>query len=218
LGRLTHPSSRSDRITYRAVVRWKGEPRLPPSIEIHPLLLRVAAGESRALADLYDATAVYVFGILRRMLWSAESAEEVAQEVYMQVWKMAGTFDPERGSAWSWLALLTRSRAIDRMRADGSYHDAVDDLMRRQTLSDRPRVAGGHQHQEAAASERAERIRAALGALPGDQRRALELAFFGGLTHREIAERTDTPLGTVKTRIRTALLRLREPLKPELER
>ena len=191
---------------------------MPPSIEIQSVLLRVAARDPRALADLYDATAPYVFGILRRMLWSGESAEEVAQEVYMQVWKTARSFDPERGSAWSWLALLTRSRAIDRMRADGSYRDAVDDLMRRQPLSDPPREPGEQPHQEAARSEQAEIVRAALGGLPRDQRRALELAFFSGLTHREIAERTSTPLGTVKTRIRTAILKLRERLEPELER
>jgi RNA polymerase sigma-70 factor (ECF subfamily) len=191
---------------------------LPPTIEIQHLLSRVSDGDSRALADLYDATAIYVFGILRRMLWSAESAEEVAQEVYLQVWKTARSFDPERGSAWSWLALLTRSRAIDRMRAESSYRDAVDDLVLRQPLSDLPGGPGGRPHQEAAASERAELVREALGALPGDQRRALELAFFGGLTHREVAERTDTPLGTVKTRIRTAMQKLRERLEPELER
>ncbi|CAN5870511.1 sigma-70 family RNA polymerase sigma factor [soil metagenome] len=181
------------------------------------MLFRIADGDSRALADLYDATAAYVFGILRRMLWSAENAEEVAQEVYAQVWKTAGTFDPERGSAWSWLALLTRSRAIDRMRAEDTYRGAVDAVMRRQPYFDPP-VSGGRPHQEAAASERAGIVRAALGELPGDQRRALELAFFGGLTHREIADRTDTPLGTVKTRIRTAILKLRERLEPELER
>jgi len=182
------------------------------------LLLRVADEDPRALADLYDATVRYAFGILRRMLWSAEAAEEVAQEVYMQVWKTAGGFDPKRSSAWSWLALLTRSRAIDRMRAEGSYRDAVDDLMRREPLSEPPVEPSGHPHQDAAASERAELVRAALSWLPGDQRRALELAFFGGLTHREIAELTDTPLGSVKTRIRTSMLKLRERLGPELER
>ncbi|HET6617635.1 MAG TPA: sigma-70 family RNA polymerase sigma factor [Gemmatimonadota bacterium] len=187
---------------------------LPPATEIQSLLMRVAEGETQALAELYDATARYVFGILRRMLWSAESAEEVAQEVYLQVWKTAGSFDPERGSAWSWLALLTRSRAIDRMRADGSYRDAVDDLQRIATRSSMEE-SDGNLLQDIARSERAEVIHAALRDLPGDQRRALELAFFGGLSHREIADRTETPLGTVKTRIRTALLKLRERLETE---
>lgn len=178
--------------------------------------MRVAEGETQALAELYDATARYVFGILRRMLWSAESAEEVAQEVYLQVWKTAGSFDPQRGSAWSWLALLTRSRAIDRMRADGSYRDAVDDLQRIATRTSMEDETDGNLLQDVARSERAEVVHAALRDLPGDQRRALELAFFGGLSHREIADRTETPLGTVKTRIRTALLKLRERLETEL--
>jgi len=193
------------------------ESGLSPSTEIQPLIRRVAEEDPRAFAELYDATARYVFGILRRMLWSVESAEEVAQEVYMQVWRTAGAFDPERGSAWSWLALMTRSRAIDRMRADGSYREFVEDLQR-QPAPTSVMEAGGTPHQEATRSERAEIVRRELSGLPGDQRRAVELAFFGGLTHREIAERTDTPLGTVKTRIRTAILKLRERLEPELDR
>ena len=149
------------------------------------------------------------------MLWSAESAEEVAQEVYLQVWKTAGSFDPQRASAWSWLALLTRSRAIDRMRADGSYRDAVEDLQRvsARAASEAP---DGNLLQDVSRSERAAIVHSALRELPGDQRRALELAFFGGLSHREIAERTDTPLGTVKTRIRASLFKLRELLETEL--
>ena len=190
---------------------------LPPTIEIQPLLMRVAERDARALAELYDATARYVFGILRRMLWSGESAEEVAQEVYLQVWKTAGSFDPQRASAWSWLALLTRSRAIDRMRADGSYRDAVEDLQRVATRATSGGESEGNLLQDISRSERAGVVHTALRELPGDQRRALELAFFGGLSHREIAERTDTPLGTVKTRIRTGLQKLRERLGTELE-
>ncbi|HET6360692.1 MAG TPA: sigma-70 family RNA polymerase sigma factor, partial [Gemmatimonadota bacterium] len=164
-----------------------------------------------ALAELYDATALYVFGILRRMLWNTESAEEVAQEVYIQVWRTARGYDPGRGSAWSWLALLTRGRAIDRMRADGSYRDAIADLVLHQSDSIEP---AGPPRCDVAHMERAETVREALRALPGDQRRALELAFFGGLTQREIAYRIGTPLPTVKSRIRTALTRLRERLAP----
>ncbi|HET6639092.1 MAG TPA: sigma-70 family RNA polymerase sigma factor [Gemmatimonadota bacterium] len=178
-----------------------------PSNEIQPLLLRVADGDAGALAELYDATAVFVFGILRRMLWNTESAEEVAQGVYIQVWKTARGYDPGRGSAWSWLALLTRGRAMDRMRADGSYRDAIADLALHQPD---PIDPAGPPRSDAAHIQRAETVREALRAMPGDQRRALELAFFGGLTQREIAFRIDTPLPTVKTRIRTALTRLRE--------
>jgi RNA polymerase sigma-70 factor (ECF subfamily) len=183
---------------------------VPPN-EIQPLLLRVADGDAGALAELYDATAVFVFGILRRMLWNSQSAEEVAQEVYIHVWKTARGYDPGRGSAWSWLALLTRRRAIQRMRADGSYRDAIADLALHQPDPIEP---AGPTRSDVAHLERAETVRDALRALPGDQRRALELAFFGGLTQREIANRIDTPLPTIKTRIRTALTRLRERLAP----
>ena len=149
------------------------------------------------------------------MIWSAEVAEEVAQEVYVQVWNSAASFDPRRASAWSWLALLTRSRAIDRMRAEGSYRAVVDDLERSGSPAAEATEADASPVRDIARSEEAEVVRAALRELPREQRHALELAFFGGLTHREIAERTDTPLGTVKTRIRTALLKLRERLEVE---
>lgn len=154
-----------------------------------------------------------MFGILRRMLWSAEAAEEVAQEVYVQVWKSAASFDPLRASPWSWLALLTRSRAIDRMRAEGSYRAVVDDLERSGSPEAEAAEQGASPLRDIARVEDTEVIHAAMRELPREQRHALELAFFGGLTHREIAERTDTPLGTVKTRIRTGLLKLRERLE-----
>jgi RNA polymerase sigma-70 factor (ECF subfamily) len=137
--------------------------------------------------------------------------------VYIQVWKTAATFDPRRASAWSWLALLTRSRAIDRMRADGAYRDTVDELQRSASRSTTADDSCGSALQDVARSERAEVVHAALRELPGDQRRALELAFFGGLTHREIAERAEIPLGTVKSRIRTALLTLRQRLETEFQ-
>jgi RNA polymerase sigma-70 factor (ECF subfamily) len=180
------------------------------AIEVQAQLLRVADGDASALAELYDATAVHVFGILRRMLWSSESAEEVAQEVYIHVWKTARGYDPGLGSAWSWLALLTRGRAIERMRADGSYRDAIADLAQHQPFADS--IDTGAPLVEGPGCERSLGVREALRELPGDQRRALELAFFGGLAQREIAYRIDTPLPVLKARIRTALTRLTERL------
>lgn len=182
-----------------------------PPIDIQPFLLRVADRDTAALAELYDATAVHVFGILRRMLWSTESAEEVAQEVYIQVWRTARGYDPGLGSAWSWLALLSRARAIDRMRADGSYRDAIAELALQQSISDSIETAGPPRD-DVARLERSATVREALRALPGDQRRALELAFFGGLAQREIAYRIDAPLPKVKASIRAALTRLTERL------
>ncbi len=189
---------------------------MAPPIEIQSFVLRVADGDVSALAELYDATAVHVFGILRRMLWNIESAEEVAQEVYIQVWRTARGYDPGLGSAWSWLALLTRARAIARLRADGSYRDAIADLVLHQPFPD-PIEPAGAPRGEAPPLERSETVREALRALPGDQRRALELAFFGGLSQREITNRIDTPLPVVKNRIRTALNRLTERLSPPPE-
>jgi RNA polymerase sigma-70 factor (ECF subfamily) len=180
-------------------------------VDIQPLVLRVADGDTGALAELYDATAVHVFGVLRRMLWSPESAEEVAQEVYIQVWRTARGYDPGLGSAWSWLALLTRGRAISRRRADGSFRDAVAEIVLHQPFPDsiEPVVPP---RDGVAPLERSATVREALRALPGDQRRALELAFFGGLTQREIAYRIDTPLPAVRARVRVALSRLTDRL------
>jgi RNA polymerase sigma-70 factor, ECF subfamily len=187
--------------------------RLPPSKDLQPLLLRIAANDPNALAELYDATSRQVYGILRRMLWSPDSAANVAQEVYARVWTTSQSFDPDRESPWPWLALLTRRLAIERMRKDGTYPVALEASRRKVPAMpmDSARLSpAGH-------SRQAEIVRAALHALPGDQRRALEMAFFGGLSHREIAERTGTPLDTVQTRIRAALLQLADPLDPEIE-
>lgn len=186
---------------------------MPPPIDLEPLLKRVAARDERSFGRLYDATSPYVFGLLRRMLATVEQAEEVAQEVYVQVWRTAGTFDSSRSSAWSWLAMLARSRAVDRMRADGSYRGALDDLTREPESAAVGNPVEGPER-AAERTERGELVRRALRELPPDQRRALEMAFFGGLTHSEIAERINTPLGTVKTRIRTAMMKLRETLGP----
>jgi RNA polymerase sigma-70 factor (ECF subfamily) len=187
--------------------------RLPPSTDLQPLLLRIAANDPNALAELYDATSRQVYGILRRMLWSAASAADVLQELYSRVWTTSRSFDPDRESPWPWLALLTRRLAIERVRKDGTYPGALQ-ASRRNAPAAPVRSAPLSPAED---SLRAEIVRAELHALPGDQRRALEMAFFGGLTHREIAERTGTPLDSVKTRIRAALLQLSEALDPEIE-
>lgn len=195
---------------------------LPTPIDLEQLLIRVAAGDARAFGEVYDRTAPYVFGLLRRMLATAEQAEEVAQEVYLQVWRAAGAFDPDRATAWTWLAMMARSRAVDRMRGDVSYRGALDSLARdaeAEPAGGRGGPATGpgeNPEHHAVLAERGALVRSALTELPSEQAEALWLAFFGGLSHREIAERTETPLGTVKTRIRTAMLRLRDRLAPIL--
>ncbi len=182
-----------------------------PQNDLGGLFQRVAAGERQAFSELYDQTSPYVFGILVRMLASREVAEEVAQEVYVQVWRAAGSFDPERGSGWTWLAMMTRSRALDRIRADSSYGKALDRLVEEPVADVDPNPIL-EPDRETILGERRARVRTALKGLPSEQAEALRLAFFGGLSHREIAERTGIPLGTVKTRIRTALTKLRDAL------
>lgn len=177
-----------------------------PESDIGGLVRRTAAGDGRSFAELYDETSPYVFGILLRMLRDREQAEEVAQEVYVQAWRTAGSFDERRGSGWTWLAMMARSRALDRIRADRTYGRALERLGSEDVD---PNVAP-EADRDAILADRRERARAALERLPEEQAQALRLAFFGGLSHREIAERTGTPLGTVKTRIRTALTKLRE--------
>lgn len=187
--------------------------RLPSAIDLQPLLLRIAAKDPRALAELYDATARQVFGILRRMLWSPDSAGHVAEQVYAHVWNTAHRFNPDHDDPWPWLALLTRRLAIQRMRTDGGYPDGLD-------TSRRDHAAGPARSTPAARVEdrrRAQVVREELDGLPGEQRRALELTFFGGLSQREVADRIGASPATVAARIRAALLQLSERLDPEIE-
>ena len=178
---------------------------------IQSLIERSARGEQRAFAELYDDTAPYVFGILRKMLGSDERAEDVAQEVYVQIWRSADGFDPDRSSAWSWIALIARSRAIDRLRADRSRGEAIEGLERQPDVAPVANPGPGPQRRTEI-SERAATVRESIEGLPDEQAGALRMAFFGGLTHREIADTTGTPLGTVKSRIRSGLSKLHDRL------
>lgn len=168
---------------------------LPPD-----LLRRIEAGDRAALAELYDQHAPLVNALCLRILRDRAEAEEVLQEVFLQAWRQAGRYDPARGSVASWLAVIARSRALDRLRRRAARREAPEEAIPVEV--EMPRAA------EAIA------VRDALRALPPTQRRALELAYYEGLTQVEIAARTGEPLGTVKTRMRTALLRLREALGP----
>ena len=168
----------------------------------------VARGDPDALAELYDRNARPVFSLALRILRDRLDAEDVVQEVFAQAWRQAGHYDAKRGVVAAWLLTLTRSRAIDRLRARRSRDDRA--LRGRDTMDLRSNdLAPDVQFLTA---ERNARVRGALDELPLLQRMALELAYYEGLTHAEIAERLEQPLGTVKTRIRLALLKLREAL------
>lgn len=170
------------------------------------MLEAVAGGDRAALARLYDETSGLVHGLALRILGNASDAEEVVIEVFMQVWRSAGDFDPARGSVTAWLTTLTRSRAIDHLRSRSRFQgDPLEALPE-------PRAPGLNPEEEALAADRRLRIRAALAALSPPQREAIELAYFRGMSQSEVAAHLGQPLGTIKTRMRSGMLRLRDLL------
>ena len=174
------------------------------------LMARIEARDARALGELYDRHAARLLGVARRILGGGGEAEEVVQEVFLFAWRSAASYDARRGAVLTWLLIATRSRAIDRLRSRRSPSRPPT----------RPLVEAGDppagDDVEAASADREWEAlcRTAVSELPGDQRAVLELAYFEGLTQQEIAERTATPLGTVKTRTRLGLMKLRERLRP----
>ena len=174
------------------------------------LLQAIARGDEAALARLYDQYRVILFGLLVRILNSREEAEDVLQEVFLQVWRRAGDYDTQRGKPFTWLVTLTRSRAIDRLRALGSRQRLATSAAQEQ-----PEEASDAL-KETYRSEQKEIVRRALADLPEEQRRTLLLAYFEGLTQSEIAAKINAPLGTVKTRMRSALTKLRETMGTQI--
>lgn len=174
---------------------------------------RVGAGDSDALAELYRRYSGMLNALALRVLSDPADAEEVLQEAFLQVWNQATRYDPSRSSVSTWLVLITRSRAIDRLRTrkvgDRTVAAAHDEKGDPHTS---PRGASN-----VLMSERRRRLRGALDEIPVEQRQVLELAFFEGMTQREIAEHTETPLGTVKTRTLLAMKKLRQTLAEEIE-
>lgn len=170
---------------------------------------RIAAGNPEALSQLYRETVSLLLGLAVRILGDQHDAEEVVLEVYEQVWRNAKTYDPERSRVLWWLTMMTRSRALDRLRA--SKRRVSVEIALPETF-DAP-AADPDPQQQVAYSEERRRIRTAMRELSSEQRQALELAFFSGMSHAEISERLGTPLGTIKSRIRSALRTLRYALE-----
>ncbi|HZD93438.1 MAG TPA: sigma-70 family RNA polymerase sigma factor [Candidatus Sulfotelmatobacter sp.] len=164
------------------------------------LIARMRAGDQSAMADLYDRYSGVVYGVALRVLANTTAAEDVVQEVFLQLWRNPQSFDAERGRLGPWLAVIARNRAIDHLRKRPPEDD-IDEL---------PISTGLNLEDDTAQRLAIEKIRGVLALLPQDQRKALELAFFEGMTHTEIAGKTGEPLGTVKTRIRAGLLALRK--------
>lgn len=163
------------------------------------LLALVQRGDEQAMAALYDRYSRVVYSVALRVLRDPGAAEDVLQDVFMQIWRNPGTFEATRGSLGGWLAVVARNRSIDALRRRKPI-DSVDDVI----LS-----SGFNLADEAERNALIEKARTVMHNLPAEQRKTLEMAFFDGLTHAEISEMTGDPLGTVKTRIRSALISLR---------
>jgi RNA polymerase sigma-70 factor (ECF subfamily) len=168
------------------------------------LVSAIHSGDEQAMAQLYERYSSIVYSVALRVLGDTGAAEDILQEVFMQLWRSPDVFDATRGSLPGWLAVITRNRAIDSLRKRRPETDITDVI-----VSIEPDLVGGAELRRAL-----EKIRGALGGMPPPQRSALEMAFFEGLTHTEIAEKTGEPLGTIKTRIRAGLLTLRKAFNP----
>lgn len=171
-------------------------------------LARMAQGDGEAVASLYDRHARAVYSLALRILHDRAEAEDAVQEVFAQAWRQASRYDPSRGAVAAWLLNLTRSRAIDRLRMRQSRPQGTPDERAATSIADSSPLADA----QLFSSEQVARVRAALEDLPAPQRIPVELAYFEGLTHSEIAARLEQPLGTVKTRIRLAMITLRDAL------
>jgi RNA polymerase sigma-70 factor (ECF subfamily) len=174
--------------------RWRG------------YLGQIAGGDAQALAQLYEECAAALFGLALKTMKNEADAEEIILEVFEQVWRTAHNFDAARGSVWRWLIMMLRSRAVDRLRSAAARRDRQHlpmpedwDLASQDPLPDRATIF----------DQERRLIKSALRRLPGEQRQAVELAYFSGLTHLEIANELRVPLGTIKSRIRGAMEKLR---------
>ncbi|MBI3951685.1 MAG: sigma-70 family RNA polymerase sigma factor [Acidobacteria bacterium] len=174
------------------------------------LIRRVAAGDQAALGELYDGTSHLVYGLALRILGDPEEAEEVSLDVYEQVWRQAADFDSQRGTLLVWLMMLTRSRAIDRLRAAARQRQREGPLELAGSFSSR----AASPEEDAITAERQQLVQTALAGLKPEQREVIELAYFHGLSQSEIALYLQQPLGTVKTRIRLGMMKLREWFLP----
>ena len=176
------------------------------------LLRRIAAQDRAALAEFYDQTAGVLYSTTLRMLGDASEAEEVVQDVFVQIWTKAGSYDAKLGKPFHWALGIARNRSIDRLRSRQRRNKVFQETSEEIFASVAPEV----DPPALLGADEAATVQSAVKSLPPDQRQAIEMAFFGGLTHAEIAESLNEPLGTVKARIRRGMLKLRESLRAYL--
>ena len=196
--------------------RWRLKPEAVTETEAHhhdaELIRRIAGGDRAAFADFYDRHSTLMFSVACKILRDTGEAEDVLQEIFSQIWEKAGAFDPHQGRAASWVATLVRNRAIDRIRASQRRARLADEAGTEMAIAAETHTVNetiyGH--------DKAKLIQSAIAELPDEQRRAVELAYFSGLTQNEISEKLAEPLGTIKARIRRGLLKLRDQLEGRL--
>lgn len=183
----------------------QGAPSAGDAPDLADLLRRAGLGDETAFAAFYDATSARAYGLALRVVRNPAHAEEVTQEAYLDAWRQSTRFDPQRGSAAGWLLTIVHRKAVDRVRS-------VEAATHRDETWDRETAPTEHDQtaEEAHASLDAQRVRNAVATLTDVQRQAVELTYFGGYTHTEVATLLDVPLGTAKTRIRDGLIRLRD--------
>jgi RNA polymerase sigma-70 factor, ECF subfamily len=191
-----------------AYLQRLGRPATKPSDRErdHELLRRVARGDVAALRVLYDEHASRALTIANRILRDSTEAEDVVQETFIDLWRRSAQFDSTRGGAAAWIVTIARSRAIDRLRASGTAGRAIAGVATSPELLLASQVPPPHEAEERRRDE--ERVAGALATLPPEQREAIELAYFEGLTQSEIATQTGRPLGTVKMRVKLAIAKL----------
>jgi RNA polymerase sigma-70 factor (ECF subfamily) len=170
------------------------------------LIDRIVQRDESALAALYDRYSGMLSSVLNRILRDSQAAEEILQDIFYQLWRNAAQFDSSRGSLSGWLLVIARNRAISRLRR---HNPASGDELSENTV-----VVASNLESSVAQQQLMTKVKSALGNLPKEQRAAIELAYFEGLTHSEIAQRTGDPLGTVKTRLRSAVETLKRDLHP----
>ncbi|MBF4571314.1 ECF RNA polymerase sigma factor SigK [Herbiconiux sp. VKM Ac-1786] len=174
---------------------------------LESLLLQVAQGDAQSFSELYDRTAARVLGLVRRVLIDHSQSEEVTQEVLLEVWRTAPRFEQARGSAMSWILTMAHRRAVDRVRSSQSSHDRDEKIGLRDIEADYDSVS-----ETVEIRIEHERVKRAMTQLTALQREAISLAYYGGYSHTEVAALLSVPVGTVKTRLRDGMIRLRDAL------